>query len=357
ARTLVEQVLPTPTEDQQIEALKAAIAEAHRHGITSVQDVQSTGYQLELYEDLRRDDELKVRVYGFVEIPPEFNPASLDLLDRIQKTYPDDPLLKAGAVRLTLDGSLETQTAAMLAPYATRPRSNGQLLFSADELSKIVAALDRTGWQIAIEAAGDAAVRAALDAFEQASRVNPPPARGRRHRIERIDAVDASDAGRFKTGGIVASLQPQRAFAPPDPLHLRALNPGAERAPRGWSWTPIAEAGGIVAFGSDWPIGALDPLAGVQVAMAAGSPVAAESDSDRRIRLTNTLDAYTRGAAYASFDEQRKGTLARGMLADLVILSTDIFSLPPDRLSDARVEYTIFDGKVVYSRERETTDK
>jgi predicted amidohydrolase YtcJ len=136
-------------------------------------------------------------------------------------------------------------------------------------------------------------------------------------------------------------------------------NIGAERASRAWLWHSIAKAKGRLAFGSDWPVVTLDPRLGLQVAVnrtsAAGEPDGG-SLPDERLPLTAAIDAYSSGAAYASFDEQRKGTLAKGMLADIVILSADIFSAPPERVLDAKVAVTIFDGKVVYNREEAETE-
>ncbi|MBI3263048.1 MAG: amidohydrolase [Acidobacteria bacterium] len=355
ARSLIERVLPTPTDDEALDALRSAIAEAHRHGITSVQDVDGTADEFDWYDELRQEDALKVRIYGILGIQPGSGGTAVDRLDEVLKRFSDDPLLKAGAVRLEVDGSIESHTAAMLAPYANK-RTTGHLVFTLDQLRRLVALLDRRGWQILIDATGDAAARLSLDALEDAVTTNPTPARGRRHRLERLEAIDPVDLSRLRASGTIASLQPFRSDVTADPLQVWAANVGAERASRGWPWRSIGEAGGRLAFGSDWPAGSLDPLVGLQVAITHGGGQAGEaSGHGQALPLITALDAYTRGAAYASFDEQRKGTLARGMLADLVILSADIFSLPPERLSDARVETTIFDGRVVYSRNRTLT--
>lgn len=357
ARALLEHALPKPTRDRQVDALRIAVAEAHRYGVTSVQDIDGTADEFDLYDDLRQDGDLKIRVYGILALQPGFSASAVDRLDETLKRFPDDPLFKAGAVRLAIDGSIEAHTAAMLAPYANR-RTTGHMAFASEELRRLVVALDRRGWQVLIEASGDAAVRSSLDAFDDAIRTNPVPARGRRHRIERIETLDPQDVPRFQAAGLIASQQPIRAETAADPLHVWAVNVGVDRASRGWPWRTISDARGRLAFGSDWPSGALNPLPGLQVAIThvGGEDEAGDaSRSERRFRLTTALEAYTRGAAYASFDEQRKGTLTRGMLADLVILSADIFSLPPDRLSEARVEFTIFDGKVVYSRNKTFT--
>lgn len=354
ARGLIDGALPKPTREEAVDALRVAIREAHRYGITSVQDVDGTADEFDLYDELRQSGDLTVRVYGILAIQPGFGVADVDRLNEMLKRFPDDPLFKAGAVRLEIDGSIESHSAAMLAPYANK-RTTGHLVFTPEELRRLVSLLDRRGWQILFDASGDAAVRSSLEALEETVTTHPGPARGRRHRIERLETIDPLDLTRFRGGGIIASQQPIRAEAAADALEVWAANVGADRASRAWPWRSIGDAGGRLAFGSDWPIGSLDPLLGLQVAITGG---AGEDDAgnaaraDEHLPLTRGLDAYTRGAAYASFDEQRKGTLAHGMLADLVILSVDIFSLPPERLPEARVEITIFDGKVVYNRHK-----
>jgi len=136
-------------------------------------------------------------------------------------------------------------------------------------------------------------------------------------------------------------------------------NIGPERASHGWVWRDIMKAGGRLTFGSDWPVVTLDPRFGLQVAVNRLSPTGEPAGGwlpSQKLPLTTAIDGYTSGAAYASFDEQRKGTLAKGMLADIVVLSTDIFAAPPERVLDAKVDVTIFDGKVVYARGEAATE-
>jgi predicted amidohydrolase YtcJ len=213
--------------------------------------------------------------------------------------------------------------------------------------------MDKRGWQIMIHAIGDAGVRMALDALESAASANPAPARGRRHRIEHIETIDAADIPRFGRLGVIASQQPLHGTPSPNQITVWASNIGPERASRAWAWRSIAEAGGALAFGSDWPVVTMDPRHGLQVALnratADGLPEGGWLP-EQKLALPAVIDAYTRGAAYASFDDQRKGTLAAGMLADIVILSNDLFE-NPGRPLDSSVATTIFDGRVVYSRE------
>ena len=215
--------------------------------------------------------------------------------------------------------------------------------------------LDQRGWQVMTHAIGDAAVRMTLDAYEAAAKANPAPERGRRHRIEHIETIDPADVPRFGKLGVIAAMQPVHATPSPTPGDVWSANIGDERASRGWMWASIAKAGGRLAFGSDWPVMTLDPLGGLHVAVTRttldGLPEGGWMPAER-LPLRKAIDAYTSDAAWASFDEQRKGMLARDMLADIVILSDDIFPGPASRLTEAtEVVVTIVDGKVVYRRD------
>jgi predicted amidohydrolase YtcJ len=218
--------------------------------------------------------------------------------------------------------------------------------------------LDARGWQIIAEAGGARAVRMALDAYEHAARANPLPPRGRRHRLERIGVVDPADVPRFGSLGIIASLQP--VSAPADARMETWLHRvGPERVARAWPAASIATAGGRLALGSGWPAAALNPLAVIHAAVNRtphAGPSETMPNSGEGISLKRAIDAYTSVPAYASFDEQRKGVLKAGMLADLVVLSGDIFKTPAGRLASTEVEATIFDGRVVYRRGARSTD-
>jgi predicted amidohydrolase YtcJ len=358
AMALMREVLPKPDRALRLMAVRAGIREAHRLGVTSVQNANGSPEDIELWDELRRDGDLKVRMYHALSAGPGFAPGDADRFEETRREHADDPLLKAGAVKLMVDGVIETHTASMLEPYSNRP-TKGMPNFTREELNRIVALLDRRGWQIWIHAIGDGGVRMALDAFEAAAKANPAPARGRRHRIEHIETIDPADAPRFGALGVIASMQPLHANPDPGFGAVWTENIGPERASRAWLWHSIAKAGGRLAFGSDWPVVTLDPRMGLHVAATRMSPDGEPeggSQPEQRLPLTAAIDAYSSGAAYASFDEQRKGRLAKGMLADIVIFSADIFSAPPERVLDAVVDVTIFDGKVVYRRDATLTE-
>lgn len=358
AMALMSAVVPHPTEEDRLAAIRAAIDEANRFGITSVQDAGGAPGDLALYEQLRKRGELSLRVYQALRADANLTEAGLEELEQVRTRFADDPLLKTGAIKLVADGVIESHTAAMLEPYANRPAIKGDARFTPAALNTIVGMLDRRGWQVMTHAIGDGAVRMTLDAYEAAARANPRPERGRRHRIEHIETIDRADVPRFGKLGVVASMQPVHATPSPAPGDVWSTNLGDERASRGWLWASIAKAGGPIAFGSDWPVMTFDPRVGLHVATTRmtleGLPKGGWLPAER-LTLRKAIQGYTRDAAWASFDEQRKGTLARDMLADIVILSDDIFSTPAPRLTDAEVVVTIMDGKVVYRRDPQET--
>ena len=345
---------PQPTTEDKVAAIRAGVVEAHRVGITSVQNAGGTAEDLELYDSLRKRGELTLRVYQALSVNGVITAAELKSLAAARERFADDPLLKTGAVKLVADGVIESHTAAMLAPYDNKPGTTGDPRFTPEQLNKTVALLDRDGWQIMTHAIGDAAVRMTLDAYEAAAKANPVPERGRRHRVEHLESIDPADIPRFGKLGVIASMEPVHATPSPAPGDVWSTNIGPARAAHGWLWASIAKAGGRLAFGSDWPVMTLDPLMGLHVAVnrttVEGLPEGGWLPAER-LSLRTAIDGYTSDAAWASYDDQRKGVLARDMLADLVVLSDDIFEGPTTRITEAQVMFTIVDGKVVYRRD------
>jgi predicted amidohydrolase YtcJ len=358
AMGLVRGVLPPVSRDDRVAALRAAITEAHRAGVTSIQNAGGSPDEFSLYDEARRAGDLKLRVYSALSVRGSLGDEDLDRLDAVRKQYPDDPLFKAGALKLMADGVIESHTAAMLEPYANRPGA-GEPMIAADDLNRMVRLADARGWQVMVHAIGDRAIRMALNAFEHAARSNPAPARGRRHRIEHIETIDEADIPRFGRLGAVASMQPYHGTPSANQIDVWSRNIGPERAARGWAYRSIAAAKGRLAFGSDWPVVPLNPMLGLHTAVNRTTPEGEPEGGwqpSQRLALQAAIDAYTSGAAWASFDEQRKGTLTAGMLADIVIFSRDIFTAPPSRLASTTVAATIFDGKVVYRAGPERTN-
>jgi predicted amidohydrolase YtcJ len=355
AAALIGKVLPRPDAAERRRALHGAIAEALTFGVTSVTDASGSPDDFDVYDQARRAGDLGARVYYSLLVSPGFTEQDADRLEALRKAHPDTPQLKTGIVKMFLDGVIETNTAFMLAPYANAP-TRGTPNYTVAEFDRIVQMLDRRGWQIMVHALGDGAVRMALDGFERAAAVNPAPARGRRHRLEHIETIDPADVPRFGKLGVIASMHPVGGFyvapagtagptRPPAAVGVWAGNLGPERAARGGMWKSISDAGGRVVFGSDWPVATLDAMGRI-TGIVNRQP--RPGGTDERLPLTTAIDDYTSAAAYAAFDETQKGTLAPGMLADIVVLATDVFARPPASRGDIAVAVTIVDGKVAY---------
>jgi predicted amidohydrolase YtcJ len=351
ASDLIAGLIPAPSRDGRLAGLKAAIAEANAAGITSAQSIDEGPEAIELYDALRRSGDLTVRVYSAMPILQPLTDDELQRLRQARARYRDDPLLKGGALSLRIDGAVSTRSAALLVPYAGSDAA-GETRFTPDDLNRTVRLADAAGWQVITYASGDRAVRMALDAYAHALRSNPTPERERRHRIVGITLVDPSDLSRFGTLGILASMQPARAFLTTAGTELLARQIGSARGMRTYPFHGLASETRLL-FGSGWPESDLNPLASLHAAVSrppVTGRLARSLDADEPLDLVQAIDAYTSGPAWASYDEQRKGAIVPGMLADLVVLTEDIFAAGPDALLEATVAYTIFDGKVVYTR-------
>lgn len=355
AVALIDKAMPQATEADRRNAVRAAVAEALKYGVTSLTDASGSPADLETYDAVRRAGQLSARIHESMLVAPGFTGKDADRLDAVWKAHPDSPWVKTGMIKMFMDGVIETNTAFMLANYTNIP-SPGAPIWSRAEFERTVQMLDRRGWQIMVHAIGDGAIRQTLDGFEQVFARTPAPGRGRRHRIEHIETIDPVDVPRFGALGVIASMHPGGGFVSAAPAAPQPASPaltqgawfanqGAERAAHGGMWKAIAAGGGRVVFGSDWPVASLDAMGRVTaIVNRRGRPGA----SDQRLSMTTAIDDYTRESAFASFDEKIKGTIAPGMLADLAVLATDVFEHPPIRREDIAVRATIVDGKVVY---------
>ena len=355
AMALVNAVVPKPTRADERRALKAALDAAIKVGVTSLTDAAGSPEDLDVYDELRRSGDLPARVYYSLLVTPGFSEKDADRFDAVWRSHPDTPFLKTGIVKMFMDGVIETNTAFMLAPYANDPSTRGKPNYSVEEFNRIVQMMDRRGWQIMVHGLGDGAVRMVLDGFAHAAAVNPMPARGRRHRVEHIETIDLADVPRFGKLGVIASMHPGGGFTPSNPPRAAGTpgfmmgawgrNIGPERAARGGLWKSIGDGGGRVVFGSDWPVASLDAMS--RITSIVNRP-ARPRGTDQRLSMKTAIDDYTSNAAFAAFDEKDKGTLQPGMVADIAVLATDVFTNPPAARGDIAVKVTILDGKRVF---------
>ncbi len=350
AMSLADGVMPKLSSAEKKDAMLAGIREAHRLGVTSVQEAGIGLTELEVLDALQKSGELKVRYYIGLEGHPRMTEEEVNQLDGLRARFKN---LSIGAVKMYADGVIEAHTAALLQPYANRP-IRGLPESTQEDMNRVIAALDRHGYQIMVHAIGDGGIRMTLDAIELATKTNPAPSKGRRHRLEHIESVSLEDIPRFGQLGIIASMQPFHANPNGNIFNVWAVNLGPERASRAWSWKSIQDAGGRLAFGTDWPVVGLDPIPGLHTAVTRqtleGEPKGGFIP-EQCLTLHEALRAYTSGAAFAEFAEQEKGSLEAGKLADIVVWDRDIFAVPVNQVKNAKVMKTIYDGQVVFEQQ------
>ena len=341
AMDLLRAAMPPRSPERMRLAVQAAMADAARLGVTTVQD-NSPVESLPVYQALHDAGELTVRLSAWR--PIEVLPA---LIEAGVRPGLGDAWLRLGALKLLADGSLGAGTAAFFEGYTDEPGNRGLLLKPADEVERLIVEADAHGFQLAVHAIGDRTNALVLDCFEKARRVNP--VWDRRWRIEHAQHVRGSDVARFRELGVIASVQPFHAV---DDMRFAERRLGAARLPEAYRVRSFLEAGVDVALGTDWYVEPLDPRTVLHAAVlreARGGGPAGGWMPAERIAMEDALDLYTRGSARAERADHEKGTLGPGMLADVAVLARDVLEDPRSVL-DAPVDMTIAGGRVVFER-------
>lgn len=350
---LVEDLLPEPDAERHYALLLRALGMLNEGGVTAIQDAgwtrEETARFLPLLERARKEGKLTVRVRLTVDVDPRDPAAGIAEAVRLRRLYPNGPIV-FGGVKGYVDGVIEAHTAAMLAPYSDDPSLGaGAPRWEKAALESAVAAADREGLQVWLHAIGDRGVRMALDAYAAAAKANGP--RERRHRVEHVEAIAADDAPRFAVLGAVASMQPLHANPDQNNADVWSRNVGPKRAGRGFAWRLVERAGGRIAFGSDWPVVPPDVFRGLYCAIARKTPEGTPAGGWQphlAVSAESALRHYTADAAFAGFAEKERGSIAVGKRADLVVLSRDLLSGPPEEVLKTKALLTLLDGKVVW---------
>lgn len=339
--------LVAPTEHEfaaDLETLEKGLKHLAAFGITSFQNMDGNRYTLDLLAALETEGRLICRG----RVPGRF--ISGDVEDAIsyavdlKRDFSSDTL-SAGTIKFFIDGVLDSHTAVMSAPYEDRPDWRGESRFAPDFFADLCTRADAEELQIAVHSIGDGATQITLDAYATARAVNG--ARDSRHRIEHLEVVREEDFDRIRDLAVVPSMQPPH---PPGqcglPMEPTVSRIGTKNWPRAYAWRRIRDLGLPLILSSDWPVSSVDPWASLHSALT--RQPWHESQPDNRLSLHEALEGYTTFAAYAEFKEDRKGRLAPGYLADVILLDRDLAASEPETVKDTRCLLTICGGKVTH---------
>lgn len=342
AMNLVADLIPEASDARKRELLKMAIRKINSTGVTSVHNMNGDMGELMTYAALEDAGEMTLRVYTPYWIKPETKVEDLKEAAEMAKIQGD--FARGGAAKFFMDGVWESYTALNLEPYADNPEAAPDGIYSAEHFTRMAAECDKLGLQIFVHCCGDGAVRRTLDGYEAVQKLNGE--RDSRHRVEHIEVIHPDDLPRFKQLGVIASMQTSHAPFSISEGDVWPARTGSQRWGKSFAWRDIKNAGAHLALGSDWTVAPFDPMINMHVAFnrEKWSP----EDPDQTLTLEEVLLGYTRDAAYAEFKEHEKGQIKEGYLADLVLFSHDLFSVPREKIMEASAVMTIVDGKVVF---------
>jgi len=343
AMELVDKVIPPRSWEENHGAALAATEHAASLGVTSVQDM-SAGDDVGLYQYMLEHGELKTRIYAVRSI------VSWEVLGKtgVRAAFGNE-WLRIGGLKGFADGSLGSTTALFFETYADAPNTYGllfdQMLPEGIMLERVGAA-DKRGLQVIIHAIGDEANYRILEIYREVADKNGT--RDRRFRIEHAQHLRLSEIKRFGSQQVIASMQPYHCA---DDGRWCDKRIGPERSRGTYAFRSLLDTGAVLAFGSDWTVAPLNPMEGLKAAVTRQTLDGKHPGGwvpEQKISLEEAIHAYTVGSAYAEFQDQVKGSITRGKLADLVLLDCDIFKLAPGKLDRVKVTMTILDGRVVY---------
>lgn len=345
AMNLVTKHIPALSWEAKRSAAIAATEHAASLGVTSVQDMSGEEF-VPVFESLLKEGNLKTRIYAAAPLPQWKRSAEKNLKAAIGSDW-----LRRGGLKGFADGSLGSTTALFFEPYLDEPRTKGlpaDEMFPEGAMLERVRAADAVGLQIMIHAIGDAANAKILEMYEKVSAEKPD--RDRRFRIEHAQHLRLADVPRFRTNRVIASMQP---FHCADDGRWAWKRIGNDRARGTYAFRSLLDAGVTLAFGSDWNVATLNPIAGIEAAVTRRTLDGKHPDGwvpEQKITVEEAVRAYTVGSAYAEFADDKKGMIKLGMLADMVLVSEDIFEPGFDRWKTTHVSLTIVDGRVVFEK-------
>ena len=347
AAGLVDRIIPRPSPEQRRKEILAALAEARSNGVTSVQDI-TPAPDFTAYQTLERSGELTVRIHCRTAIADY-----RQLADPGIRAVFGNRWLRLGSLKGFADGSLGSTTALFFSPYNDAPGTTGlpaPEMFPEGNMKKLVSAADAAHLQVTVHAIGDKANNMMLNIYEEVERENPQW--DRRFRIEHAQHLLASDIPRFSKLGVIAAMQPYHLI---DDGRWAEKRIGKERCKTTYAFRSLLDTGAQVAFGSDWPVAPISPILGIYAAVTRRTLDGKNPDGwipEQKISVAEAVRAYTWTSACAEFAEDVKGTISRGKLADFVVLSSDIFNMPPEQIEKVEVACTIVGGRIVFEQGR-----
>jgi len=344
AMKLVTDRIPDLKLDQRRRGIEMVLAEVAKNGVTSAQDF-SDWADFQVFQDLKQEGKLTLRITEWL---PFLSPLN-ELMDRRAQGGTTDPWLRVGALKAFADGALGSRTAALLAPYSDDPATSGILTNDPNNLRTMAIERDKAGFQLNFHAIGDRANRVALDVFEAVVKANGP--RDRRDRIEHAQVVAPEDLPRFANLKVIASMQPSHETTD---MRWAEQRVGPERAKGAYAWASLLKSGARLAFGTDYPVEPISPMRGLYACVTRELPGGGPQGGwqpQEKISLEDCIRAYTSGAAYAQFEEGKKGELKEGEYADFIILSADLTKIPPSEYTQTKVLRTVVGGRTVYQAE------
>jgi Predicted metal-dependent hydrolase with the TIM-barrel fold len=344
ATDYIQKVIPELSHDQRVKAVKRSLAYAASVGVTSVQHMEAAYADIAVYDELLQRGELTTRIYA----APLITQVEDQVKIGVRHAF-GGPYLRIGAVKAFADGSLGSGTAYFYEPFLNQGSNRGLL---SDEMHPIslmrdrYMAADAAGLQICTHAIGDEGISTILDLYTDVVKAHGEA--DRRFRIEHAQHMAAKDFDRFAQLHVIASVQPYHAI---DDGRFAESHIGRDRASRTYAFRTFLNHGVRLAFGTDWEVAPLDPMFSVYAAVTRATLDGKNPNGwfpEQKLSVAETIDAYTMGSAYAEFQETEKGSITPGKLADMVILSDDIFAIAPEKIREVKVLKTFVGGKMVW---------
>jgi len=337
-------ITPEEESEKTWEGYLLALKEARELGVTSIQVPGSADF--EAYAKLQKDGDLTSRI----DIGKSLTADTILLkkyLD-IEKKYPKEGnWIRFGYLKAFIDGTIGSGTALMFEPFSDNPETSGLAMMPYEEYENMIVTADKYGFQIGVHAIGDKGNNWTLNAYEKAQQLNGK--RNSRHRDEHAQTLLLSDIPRFAQLGVIASMQPTHCISDKKFCEKRI---GPDRAKGAYAWKSLADAGAMIAFGTDYQVEPLNPMEGLYAAVSRKDRLGEEGEGwypEQKITMEEAIRYYTLGAAYAQFMETRKGIIKPGYLADIVITDKDLLTIPESEIMKTKVDYTITGGVVVYA--------